>query len=191
MRKLIKITVSLLLTAGLFACQSTPDNNGEKTEEASSHTSNLTVNQADTTTFVSYSSDAVMGEALYVPVYSHIYQRDQKRTFNLTTTLSFRNTDLKRPVTLKKVYYYDSKGNLVEKYLDGQRTVQPLASVSYVIEESDLRGGVGANFLVLWESSQQVSDPVVETVMISTSGQQGISFLSEGRVIHSLRKSGQ
>jgi hypothetical protein len=51
------------------------------------------------------------------------------------------------------------------------------------VEERDLRGGVGANFIVQWRSDQPVTPPVVEAIMISTSQQQGISFLSTGRVV--------
>lgn len=124
-----------------------------------------------------------IGQMVYVPVYSHIYQRDQKRTFNLTTTLSIRNADPYRSFTITKVNYYDSKGKLIQQYVDSKVEVEPLASTSYVIEERDLRGGVGANFLVNWESEEPIIPPVIETVNISTSNQQGVSFLSEGRVI--------
>ena len=136
--------------------------------------------------FVDYAPDAVAGQTVYVPVYSHIYQHNRTRTFNLTATLSIRNTDLNNSFTLKKVYYYDSDGNLVYKYLDEPQTINPLSSTSFVVEEEDLRGGVGANFLVLWEASQQVTKPVFEAVMISTAQNQGISFVSVGRVINSL-----
>lgn len=141
--------------------------------------------------FISYSSTAVTGEVVYVPVYSHIYQQNRTRTFNLTATLSIRNTDLAYPVVIKKVYYYDSDGNLVHKYLDGTEIINPLSSTSFVVEEEDLRGGVGANFLILWEAEQQVTKPVFEAVMISTAQNQGISFVSAGRVIHSLDSASQ
>ena len=40
----------------------------------------------------------------------------------------------------------------------------------------------GANFIVRWEASEEVYEPVVEAVMLATAGMQGISFLSQGRV---------
>ncbi|HYX09028.1 MAG TPA: DUF3124 domain-containing protein [Bacteroidales bacterium] len=141
--------------------------------------------------FISYSANAVVGETVYIPVYSHIYQRNQSRTFNLTATLSIRNTDLNAPITIKKVYYYDSSGKLVHKYLDSPQIIDPLSSTSFVIEEEDLRGGVGANFLVLWEAKNNVSKPVFEAVMISTAQNQGLSFVSEGRVIDSFNTISQ
>lgn len=128
-------------------------------------------------------ADRSIGQLVYVPVYSHIYQRNRTKTFNLTTTLSIRNADPFRPLTLTRVAYYDSKGNIIQEYIDSGEQIEPLASTSYVIEEEDLRGGVGANFLVRWQSDEPVFPPVIEAVNISTSQQQGISFLSVGRVL--------
>lgn len=127
--------------------------------------------------------DSSMGQLVYVPVYSHIYQQNRQKTFNLTTTLSIRNADPYRPFTVTEVAYYDSKGNLIQQYVDSTEQINPLASTSYVIEEEDLRGGVGANFLIRWHSQEPIYPPVVEAVNISTSQQQGISFLSVGRVL--------
>lgn len=124
-----------------------------------------------------------IGQLVYVPVYSHIYQQDHQRTFNLTTTLSVRNADPFRSFTLLEVNYYDSQGNLIQQYIDSGVEIDPLASTSYVIEERDLRGGVGASFLVKWESEESIIPPVLEAINISTSGQQGVSFLSVGRVL--------
>lgn len=124
-----------------------------------------------------------IGQLVYVPVYSHIYQQDHSRTFNLTTTLSVRNADPFRSFTLLQVNYYDSQGNLIQQYIDTGVEIDPLASTSYVIEERDLRGGVGASFLVKWRSEEPIFPPILEAINISTSGQQGISFLSEGRVL--------
>ncbi|WP_138430945.1 DUF3124 domain-containing protein [Fodinibius saliphilus] len=139
--------------------------------------------------FISYSSDALLGGTVYVPVYSHIYQRNRSRTFNLTATLSIRNTDLNSSLTISKVYYYDSDGNLIHKYLEEPRIINPLSSTSFVVEEKDLRGGVGANFLIIWEAKKDVNKPIFEAVMISTAQNQGISFVSVGRAIHSLNRS--
>lgn len=124
-----------------------------------------------------------VGQLIYVPVYSHIYQQNRQKTFNLTTTLSIRNADPFRMLTITKANYYDSDGNLIQNFLKKEKELDPLSSTSFVVEEQDLRGGVGANFLVSWSSEEPVNLPIVEAVMISTSQQQGISFLSTGRVL--------
>jgi Mg/Co/Ni transporter MgtE len=53
----------------------------------------------------------------------------------------------------------------------------------YQIKESDKAGGSGANFIVGWEAETYANIPIIESVMIGTKGQQGISFLSRGQVI--------
>lgn len=171
----------ILFLSALFACSS-EQNQPNPVSETDTIDQHAEIAKAqDNTPFTRISSS--MGQTIYVPVYSHIYQLNQQKTFNLTATLSFRNADLKRDLTLTKVHYYDSEGNLVKNYLESPRTIKPLASTSFVVEENDLRGGVGANFIVSWESPDPAYPPVVEAVMISTSQQQGISFISVGRVL--------
>ena len=123
------------------------------------------------------------GQTVYVPVYSHIYSGDREHPFYLTVTLSIRNTDPKHAITLHAVDYYDSKGKLLKSYLQNPITLDALASTRYVIKESDKAGGSGANFIVTWKSQVKVNAPVIESIMIGTKTQQGISFISRGRVI--------
>ena len=123
------------------------------------------------------------GQTVYVPVYSHIYSGDREHPFYLTVTLSIRNTDPKHDITLHSVDYYDSKGKLLKSYLQNPITLDALASTRYIIKESDKSGGSGANFIVKWKSQVKVNAPIIESIMIGTKTQQGISFISRGRVI--------
>lgn len=164
----------------LISCTDRQEKN-TVTKSAQQDTANAAITAQEASEFDRQTSS--IGQQVYVPVYSHIYQQDRQRTFNLTTTLSIRNADPYRSFTLTGVAYYDSKGNLVQQYVDSKQQIKPLASTSFVIEEADLRGGVGANFLVQWRSDEPVIPPVIEAVNISTSQQQGISFLSVGRVL--------
>jgi hypothetical protein len=122
-------------------------------------------------------------QTLYVPSYSHIYFRDAQRSLNLTTTLSIRNTSRDDSITLSTVDYYDSGGARVRSYVDAPRRLAPLASTYVVVEQDDLRGGVGANFIVRWQAERAVPPPVVEAVMITTQSTQGISFRSSAQVL--------
>jgi hypothetical protein len=126
------------------------------------------------------------GQSLYVPVYSHIYSGDRERPFYLAVTLSIRNTDPRHFIHLSRVDYYDTDGKLLRHYLEAPMTLSPLASVRYVIGEGDKAGGSGANFIVAWHADQPVVAPVVESVMIGTYTQQGISFTSRARVIETV-----
>jgi len=126
----------------------------------------------------------VRSQTLYVPAYSHIYIRDARRSMNLATTLSIRNTSPNDTITLSTIDYYDSEGQPVRSYLDRPRQLGPLASTHAVVDVDDLRGGVGANFIVRWHASTPVPPPIVETVMITTASTQGISFRSSARVLY-------
>lgn len=124
-----------------------------------------------------------MGQSVYVPIYSHIYHGDRERPFDLTATLSIRNTDQKQEITIISADYFDSNGNFLKKYIDTPIRLKKLASIRYVVKSKDKTGGSGAKFIVKWESAQPVNPPLIEAIMISTRSGQGISFISRGRAI--------
>jgi hypothetical protein len=124
----------------------------------------------------------VMGETVYVPIYSHIYVSNAGKRY-LAATLSIRNTDRKRPIVVTEVRYYDTDGKPVQTFLDSPHTLGPLASVDFVIDQVDKRGGAGANFIVSWVAGQSVTKPIIETVMAGITGTQGIAFVPPGKVI--------
>ncbi|QTN40018.1 DUF3124 domain-containing protein [Cryomorphaceae bacterium] len=116
----------------------------------------------------------------YVPVYSGIYSQTEKRLHALTVTASIRNTSVKDTLFLTSANYYDTHGNLVQEHLTKPVYLLPMETVEIVINESDESGGPGSNFLIEWKHEAGSPEPLMETVMISTSGQQGISFTSRG-----------
>ena len=87
------------------------------------------------------------------------------------------------PLPSQPVDYYDSQGKFLKHYLEKPLVLDALATQRYVVPESDKSGGSGAKFIVVWRSDQPVVDPLVESVMISTKTQQGISFTSRGQVL--------
>lgn len=135
------------------------------------------------TVIVNDSANIIAGETVYVPVYSYIYTVDRNRTWELTATLSTRNTDLVHPIILSSVKYFDSSGTLIRNYLEQPVELGPLAATDFVIDQRDTSGGVGSAFIVEWVAQATVSAPVIEAVMINTVGNQGLSFVSNGRVI--------
>lgn len=126
--------------------------------------------------------NAVDGQTLYVPAYSHIYHQNG-RSYLLTVTLSVRNTDPDHEIVVSSVRYYNTEGQFVRNHLEQPRRLGPLATAEFLVERDDKSGGSGANFLVEWVAEQPVTAPMVETVMIDTLGQQGISFARVGKVI--------
>ncbi|MGM0786544.1 MAG: DUF3124 domain-containing protein [Thermodesulfobacteriota bacterium] len=124
------------------------------------------------------------GQTIYVPAYSHIYSGNREKPFLLTVTLSIRNIDAKRQIQVTKIGYYATKGKLLKNYLDDPVILQPLESIRHVVSQNDSSGGSGANFIVRWQSKKPVNPPIVETIMIGTQMQQGVSFTSRGEVVH-------
>ena len=126
----------------------------------------------------------VMGQTVYVPVYSHIYHyNSQEHVMNLSATLSIRNTDLKNSI-ITSVRYYDSDGQLIRQDIKSPVELKPLASTDFFIAADDTSGGSGANFIVEWVALKTVYEPVIEAVMISTFSSQGISFVSPAKVLN-------
>ena len=122
-------------------------------------------------------------QTIYVPVYSHIYIGDREFPFDLTVTLSIRNTDPNQPITIVSVDYICSNGKLLQKYLKNPVKLGAMASTRYIVKESDKSGGSGANFIVRWKSDNNVNEPIIEGIMIGASLQQGISFVTRGKAI--------
>ena len=123
------------------------------------------------------------GQTVYVPIYSHVYGGDREQKVLLTATLSIRNTDPVHAITITTVDYYDSTGKLIRQYAERSTSLAAMASTRFVVAESDKVGGSGASFIVKWTAVAPVRQPVIESVMIGTKMQQGISFTSRGQVL--------
>ena len=128
-------------------------------------------------------SPKVRGQTLYVPVYSHIYSGDRERPVYLAVTVSIRNTDPGHAIRLAVVDYFDTEGRRLQQFIAEPVVLPPLASTRFVVKESDKAGGSGANCIVRWDAETPVNPPIVESVMISTASQLGISFTSRAQVI--------
>lgn len=125
-------------------------------------------------------AEMLKGQTLYVPCYSHIYHGVKTRPFDLTITLSVRNSDTKRTLRLSSVDYYSSDGKLLKRFVVGEVAVPPMTSREFTVDQNDSSGGSGASFLVRWRADAVMNEPVVESVMIGTANSQGISFTSRG-----------
>ena len=124
----------------------------------------------------------VMGTS-YLSVYSEIYSETEHRTHHLTSTISMRNTNLKDTIYINKAEYFNTQGTSIRTYFDFPIYIKPMETVEIVIDEKDRSGGTGANFLFQWATKPPSHEPYFEGVMISTSGQQGLSFTTQGRRI--------
>jgi hypothetical protein len=124
--------------------------------------------------------DSLIHGHSYLSVYSQIYSNTEHRTHNLTATISIRNVSELDSIYMIKAMYFDTRGHLLHDYFDNPICVRPLETVAIVIAEKDNEGGTGANFLFDWAIRPGTAEPLFEGIMISTSGQQGLSFTTNG-----------
>lgn len=127
-------------------------------------------------------------EKVYLPVYADVYHIDQSRLFPLTATISLRNTSISDSVYIYQLKYYNTKGKILKEFMntDMMLPLGPLETYDLVINNKQFQGGTGANFIVEWGRTNGKAELLVQAVMVSTSGQQGLSFITEGHVIEAV-----
>ena len=172
-RLLFPIVCSLLLTA-CDELKLEPHKVQPKTQEDSSFFYLLKENTLTLT----------QEKTVYIPVYSEIFVSGGGK-LNMAITLSIRNTDFTYPLVVNNVNYYNTAGKLIENYLEVPYLLEPMASTHFFVSQIDARGGAGANFIVKWSANKLANEPVIEAVMAGSTGTQGMSFISSGRVIKS------
>ena len=142
-----------------------------------------TVNKEERKASISASDSLTYGKS-YLPVYSQIYHHKVPETVDLTITVSLKNISPTDTIYITKADLFDTSGNEVRKFLEYPVFLKPLETVEVIIEELDERGGTGGNFIFEWAVKDKKNPPLFEAVMISTLGQQGISFTTRAERIY-------
>lgn len=122
----------------------------------------------------------------YVPIYSDIYHKNGTKRYPLTVTISIRNISMVDSAYLLSAVYNDSYGNRLFDYVDSTFLISPLESIEFVVEEVENIGGAGANFIIEWGATNYTNQLLIQSIMIGTYEQQGISFSSDARVVKSI-----
>jgi len=133
--------------------------------------------------------DLSIGQLVYVPGYSqiqYVYSTPEDRRINFAVTLSIRNTDMDNAIIIKSVTYYGDDGTLLKEYVEKPFRLSRMASISFNISQADVRGGIGANFIVEWGAEQSVTEPYIQAIMIGSHGTQGFSWRNPGYVIEEI-----
>ncbi len=127
------------------------------------------------------------GQTVYVPVYSNLSEgltpSGSEIIIPLMTNVSVRNVDPAHALTITASRYYDTTGKVLGEYLSEPRILEPLATLTFVVKQSDLEGGVGANFLISWESDEKIIAPIIEAIVAGSQGTRGYAFRVPGKVI--------
>ena len=121
-------------------------------------------------------------ETAYVPVYSHVYTSEDKYE-PVGITLSVRNTDFSQNLLVENISYYNTSGDLIETYIEQPHILKPMASIDFIIDLRDMRGGSGANFIVKWAGSKELSTPIIQAVMVNNSVNRAFSFITDGYTV--------
>jgi len=90
---------------------------------------------------------------------------------------------LKDSAYILNAVYNDSYGKQLRSFTTKSILLKPLESIEYVIEDAEDKGGAGASFIIEWGGSRYSNQMQIQSIMIGTTGQQGISFTAKGEVI--------
>ncbi len=165
MRKIINL---FFLSLVFLSCESEADKNLDKQADWERR-------KSDIINFNGY----IQGKT-YLPVYSHIYHIHEHKTFDLTITISIRNVSMTDSVYILQADYYNTVGMNVRRYLKDPVFLKPLETLEIIIEDRDMEGGSGANFIFDWAMENDKNPPLFEAVMISPYEQQGLAFTTRG-----------
>ncbi|WCO03654.1 DUF3124 domain-containing protein [Psychroserpens ponticola] len=128
-------------------------------------------------------ADSLQFGKTYLSIYSQIYSQSEHKTHNLTAMVSLRNTSDKDTIYLLKADYFDTHGKSVRSYFNQTIYLAPLETTEIIINEKDITGGTGSNFIFEWKIPKNCPEPLFEGIMNSTMGQQGLSFVTQGHRI--------
>ncbi|WP_090755740.1 DUF3124 domain-containing protein [Nonlabens sp. Hel1_33_55] len=128
-------------------------------------------------------ADSLETGKTYLSMYSQIYNLSEHRRINLTATASLRNTSDTDTVFLTSAKYYGTHGDLIRNYFDKPIYLAPMETLEIIIDEEDVTGGTGSNFLFEWQTPSPTPEPMFEGIMNSTNRQQGLSFTTQGKRI--------
>jgi hypothetical protein len=119
----------------------------------------------------------------YLSIYSQIYSSSEHKTHNLTAMASLRNTSDSDTIYLLKAAYFDTHGKPIRTYFNTPIYIAPMETTEIIIDESDIEGGTGSNFIIEWKIPKNCPEPLFEGIMNSTMGQQGLSFSTQAKRI--------
>ena len=163
--------LSIILLVVLFSCN-------EKKELSSINLENWYKRTANMST-----KDSLEYGKSYLSIYSQIYSMSEHKTHNLTAMASLRNTSDTDSIYILKAFYYDTHGKLIRKYFDFPIYLAPMETTEIIIDEIDVAGGTGSNFIFEWRIPKNCPEPLFEGIMSSTIGQQGLSFTTYAKRI--------
>lgn len=166
-----KHTLLIIISILCFACN-------QKKEISSINPENWSKRYVD----ISVKDSLEYGKS-YLSIYSQIYSSSEHKTHNLTAMVSMRNISDLDTIYLLKAEYFDTHGKSVRTYFNKPIFLAPMETTEIIIDEIDIEGGTGSNFIIEWKTPKDCPEPLFEGIMNSTMGQQGLSFSTQSKRI--------
>ncbi len=116
------------------------------------------------------------GQALYLPIYSHIWHGDRVGSEKapaktlVSALVSIRNTSLKTPIRILSARYYSTDGKLLKEYLPKPALINAMGTLELFVERKETEGGSGANFIIQWDATTATNPPLIEAVHADIRG---------------------
>lgn len=95
--------------------------------------------------------------------------------------VSMRNVSETDTIYVLKADYYDTHGKSIRRYFEHPIYLAPLETTEIIIDQLDIYGGTGSNFIFEWKIPQNAPEPLFEGIMTSILGINGLSFTREAR----------
>jgi len=131
-------------------------------------------------TAIPNAAPAVKARSL-VPIHSSLLFGSKGRKIDFSAVLNVHNADHRQILVVDRIEYRDSSGAVIEAFEGFPVALKPYASLQILIKQNDTRGDVGSSLTVDWSSTATIDEPLVEAALISTSGVQGFSLVSQAR----------
>jgi hypothetical protein len=134
------------------------------------------------------SSGRSLGQQLYLPIYSHIWHGEvdkagQPMKALISISVSIRNTDPAKSISITSAQYFDTGGRKLKEYLVSPKSIGPMGTYELFVPRSDDTGGSGANFVIVWKSDAPASPPIVEGLHANLPVGRSIAFTTFARPI--------
>jgi hypothetical protein len=139
---------------------------------------------ASTAAFAQEARPLAKGQTLYLPIYSHMLygnlgKSGKASSVQLSTLVSIRNTDSRRPIRILSAKYFDTNGKLLGERVASPAVVPPLGTLELFVDLNDASGGSGANFIIKWDSELPVNPPLVEALHANMDGGKAVIFMTQ------------
>ena len=139
---------------------------------------------ASTATQAQEARPASKAQSLYLPIYSHMFygnlgKNGKASQVLLSTLVSIRNTDSKRPLRITSARYYDTNGKLLGERVGQAVLLPPLGTMELFVELNDAAGGSGANFIIKWDAETAINPPLIEGLHVNMDGGKAVIFMTQ------------